>query len=108
MNKGEIWLLSFPKKSGREQEGTRPAIVIANTDTDMILAIPLTSNTHALRFPHTIEIKRSDQNSLEKDSVALLFQLQSLDKKRFISKIGALEKNTFNEIENSLKQMLNL
>lgn len=42
MNKGEIWLIDFPYKSGREQSGTRPSIVMADTGTNLSLVIPLT------------------------------------------------------------------
>ena len=35
------------KKKGREQEGIRPGIIIADTKTDLILVIPLTSNLEA-------------------------------------------------------------
>ena len=109
MEKGELWIVKFPSRRGREQEGIRPGIVMADTDTDLILVIPMTSNLEALeRLPHTRKIKKSDSNGLNKDSVALVFQLQVLDKKRFMSKIGNLEEFYIKEINQMLRDLLKL
>ena len=83
MIKGELWIVKFPPKGGRKQTGTRPSIVIADTKTDLILLTPLTSNLGALeKLPYTINIRKSELNGLEKDSVALILQLQVIDIKR--------------------------
>jgi mRNA interferase MazF len=109
VEKGEIWIVKFPSKRGREQEGTRPVIVIADTQTDLALIILLTSNIEALRkFLDTIGIEKSNINKLDKKSVALVFQLQALDKKRFISKIGALEDIYLEQVNEKLRQLLKL
>ena len=102
IKKGEIWILKFPSKSGKEQKGMRPAIILADTTTEIALSIPLTSNLHALKFPHTMEIKRSEKNNLEKDSIALIFHLQAIDKKRFVNKIGDLEEENIKKINEFL------
>ena len=59
MKKAEIWLLEIPSKNGHEQAGTRPGIVIATTNIEMVTVIPLTSNQLATRFPHVCLIKKS-------------------------------------------------
>ena len=107
--KGELFIIKFPSKKGREQEGIRPGIIIADTKTDLILVIPLTSNLEASKkFSYTFIIKKSEENNLEKDSVALVFQLQALDKKRLIKKIGSLEDQYLKRIDNELKILLKL
>ena|SRR3989338_5498863 len=109
MEKGEIWIVQFYSKKGREQEGTRPAIIIADTKTDLILIIPLTSNLEALKkLPFTLEVKKSHENNLDKDSVALIFQLQAIDKKRLISKIGDIESHYLDKINEVIKDLLKL
>ena len=105
MIRGELWIIKLPFIEGREQRGTRPCLVLADTKTNMIITIPLTSNLQALRFPNTIEIKKSLQNGLEKDSVALVFHIQSLDKKRFVRKIGVIEKEYLDKIEDLLRRL---
>lgn len=109
MNKGEIWIIDFPSKSGREQSGTRPSIVIGDTGINLALVIPLTSNLQALtRLPYTLKINKSEENNLDKNSIALVLQLQTLDKKRFISKIGVLENSYIREIDKEIKKLLQL
>lgn len=108
MNEGEIWVIELPFKNGNEQRGKRPGIILANTKTNMVLTIPITSNRQALRFPNTLEIEKSDENGLDKNSIALIFQIQSLDKRRFINKIGKLEESYTNKIKNKIKEMCNI
>jgi len=81
---------------------------MADTKTGLIVTIPLTSNLQALRFPNTIEIKKSELNKLNKNSVALVFQLQSLDKKRFVRKIGEIEESHMKKIDDHLIRLLRL
>ena len=107
MKKGEIWLVELPSADGREQVGSRPAIIMAETEIVNIV-IPLTSNIQALRFPHTIEIKPSKKNNLSAISVGLVFQIRALDKKRFKNKLGELDDKNLKEVDIMLKKMLNL
>ena len=107
MEKGEIWVVRLFSKEGREQEGIRPAIIISDTKTDLALLIPLTSNLESLeKLPFTLEIKKTKDNKLIKDSVALVFQLQAMDKRRLVSRIGNLEKFHLKKIDNLLKILL--
>lgn len=108
MKKGEVWVLNLQFTKTREQSGARPGIVISDTQTGMILTVPLTSNIQALRFPHTLEIRRSEKNGLEKDSIALAFQIQSLDKNRFLYKIGNIEDRFLRAIDLLLKKLLEI
>jgi len=108
MNKGEIWLVELMFKTGREQSGTRPCIIIAPTKTKMVIVVPLTSNLQALRFADTIQIKRSLENNLEKNSVGLIFHLQSIDKRRLIRNLGRVEKIYMNDINARLKHLLSI
>lgn len=108
MNKGEIWIVELPFKNGREQRGKRPCIILGDSKIGMIITIPLTSNLQALRFPYTVEIKKSVQNGLEADSIALVFQIQSLDQRRFKNKIGTLEKSYIDKISSMVKELMEL
>ena len=55
MERGEIWIVKLPEiADGHEQQGTRPYLILA-TAINVIVVIPLTTNTKALRFPHTLE-----------------------------------------------------
>lgn len=108
MKKGEIWLIELPFVEGREQQGIRPGIILADTKTTMTIVIPLTTHVSALQFPNTYLTKKSNKNNLEADSVALLFQIRALDKRRFIHKLGELEPYNLKKITGLLREMLEL
>ena len=59
-------------------------------------------------MPFTLEIRESRENNLDKDSIALVFQLQTLDKKRLISKIGDIESDYLQKINEIIKNLLKL
>jgi len=108
MNKGEIWLVDIPATDGHEQSGKRPVIILADTMANIVIIIPFTSNVQALRFPHTIEIKPSKTNGLTAKSVALVFQVRAIDKKRLKNKIGIIEAGIIKKIENVLKSLFKI
>ncbi len=108
MKKGEIWLVELPSANGHEQTGTRPVVVLAETEADIVIIVPCTSNLQALRFPHTIEVKPSPQNGLTAISIALIFQVRAIDKKRLKKKIGDLEEMTLKELDIIFAKMLRL
>ena len=97
-----------PIKAGKKRKENAPGIILADTEIGLISVIPLTSNKLALRFQYTLEIKRSRINGLDQDSVALVFQNQTLDKKRFLTKIGVIEKEQIDEINAVLKDFFRL
>ena len=107
MKKGDLWITQYPFKGGREQSGKRPSIVMVDTDANVVIVIPLTSNLESLeKFSNTIKIIKTDANGFDWDSVALVLQIQVLDKNNFTSKVGNLENNYLEEINKNLKQLL--
>ena len=108
MNNCEIWFVELPKSNEHEQSGLRPVIVISEVDAGMVLIIPLTSNIQALRYANTIQVKPTKTNGLKENSIALIFQLRSIDRKRLLEKIGTLEKEYQEQINKMLKNILTL
>ena len=106
MKKGEIRLVEIPGSNGYEQTGTRPAIVLSEVEANIAIVIPFTSNIRALRYPHTIEVNPSVSSGLKTESVALVFQLRAIDKKRIKTKLGTLGNNEINKIDKMIKEML--
>ena len=108
MNQGEVCLVEFPSTNGHEQAGTRPVIILAETEANVVMVIPLTTNTQALRFPHTVEVRPSGRNGLTTISIGLVFQLRAIDKKRMKKKIGVIEESILRTSHKIIKNMLNL
>ena len=115
MNRGDIYYVDIPAPpggAGREQAGYLPVIVISTDRTrnacPVVTAIPLTSKTAALRFPHTAEIGPTQQNGLSMNSVALVFQIAAIDKRRFRRQAGVLDAEDLQTIEQELRLLLEL
>jgi len=90
MKNGEIWLVDLSDAKGHEQRGERPAIIVGGAN-GLVIAVPLTSNPTTARFSHTLPISPDAHNGLDVESVALVFQLTSLDRERFVHRIGTLD-----------------
>ena len=89
MNVGDLVWVEFPAGAGRAQAGRRPAIVAqashVSAKLPTVLLFPLTSQQDALRFPGTVLVEPDLGNGLRRPSVALVFQLTSIDKRFFSS-----------------------
>ncbi len=106
MKKGDIFIVELLLASGHEQVGTRPAIILADTRSPVVVVIPLTSNLQALRFPFTFLVTPSKTNGLDASSVALVLHIRAIDRKRLKNKIGFLEKTAVKEIDKVLRRLL--
>lgn len=108
MKKGDIYLVDLSSGVGHEQHGFRPAILVSESIAGMVVVLPLTTNLEALRFPYTLSIIESSVNNLEQNSVALIFQIKSIDKNRLRKKIGILPSSDLKKIDSQMKKMLRL
>ena len=109
--RGEIWQvrLSSTENVGHEQKNDRPCIVIvSNKEVSLSTVIPLTGDEHAIRLPHTHKIGATVQNGLSTDSIALIYQIKSLDHKRFLGRLGFLGKKDMKAILDLIANYLNL
>jgi mRNA interferase MazF len=74
----------------------------------IFLIVPLTSHKEALRFPYSFEIKKSEITNLDFDSVALVFQVRAIDKKRLFEKLGSLEDKDLMKLDETIKNLFKL
>jgi mRNA interferase MazF len=109
--RGDIFFADLNPVIGAEQAGNRPVLVVQNNEANAriptITVVPLTSNLRAGRFLFTVLIPTAE-SGLPKDSVALVFQLRTLDKSRFIRKIGHLSEELMEQIDSALELHLGL
>lgn len=108
MKKGDICIVDLSLGTGHEQHGKRPAVLISDTKTNIVIIVPITSNPEALRFPHTLTIVPDKQNKLDQKSIAMVFQLRSIDKTRIIKIIGRLNKKDCDALDKIIRKMLDL
>ncbi|MFH1247032.1 MAG: type II toxin-antitoxin system PemK/MazF family toxin [Candidatus Micrarchaeota archaeon] len=103
----QIWAVNLEGARGHEQKEERPAIIWKDLDhTKLAIAIPITTTLEREKFPYTHRLSPSVKNGLDKESVALIFQIRSVDKSRFVKKIGSLEETDANSISAILKDLL--
>jgi mRNA interferase MazF len=108
MARGDILLVALPDSDKREERGTRPAIAVQtdNADSPMLMVIPITSSLGALRFPLTVKLEPSSSNGLTLESVAMVFQLRAIDRRRIVKKIGTLDAESLAQIDKEIWKML--
>ncbi len=108
MARGDVFLVSLPDSDQREERGNRPEIAVQTdiANTPMLMIVPVTSSIGALRFSFTVKIEPSEQNGLTLPSVAMIFQMRAIDRKRIIRKIGALESEYLTQVDAEIWRML--
>ncbi len=109
MKRGEVWRVAIPPAPGHAQSGDRPAIIIQdeafNNSLPTTLIVPLTSKLAAGRFDGTLVIHPDSQNGLTMTSVALVFQMRTLDQRQCIKQIGNLDPASVDQILAILDQL---
>lgn len=99
-------LLQSRSNFGHEQAGTRPVVVLqtdmANEKLGTVMVAPLTSNLKAAGYLLT-HLVMAQNSGLPKDSVILLFQVRTVDKRRLERKIGHLNSEIMAKVDQALR-----
>ena len=94
VKRGDIFYADLSPVVGSEQGGTRPVLVVqndvGNKYSPTVIAAAITSRINKAKLPTHIEIDAA-RYGLQKDSVILLEQVRTIDKKRLREKIGKLD-----------------
>lgn len=110
MKVGDIYLVEIPASGGQEQQGVRPAIVVQTSENiervPTVLIVPFTTQIKAANFPFTFVVEPDFTNNLTSISVALVFQLRAIDKKRLKNRIGSLKPDNMQILKQNLENIL--
>ena len=105
IKRGDIFYADLSPVVGSEQGGIRPILVVqndvGNRYSPTIIASAITSQLTKAKLPTHIEVQ-SGQFGLPRDSVILLEQIRTLDKRRLKAKIGNLDERTMNRVDKAL------
>lgn len=111
VKRGDVYYADLSPVIGSEQGGVRPVLIvqndIGNRYSPTVVVSAITSQINKAKLPTHIEIS-SEDFSLPKDSVVLLEQIRTIDKKRLKEKIGRFDKNLMGEVDDCLKISLGL
>jgi mRNA interferase MazF len=114
MKRGEIYWADLVPRSGSEQTGRGPVIVVSHDGFNQavgwqsVIAVPIsTSASQARRGPTVVEIS-GGVAGLPRTSVAVCHQVTTLDRAKLNQRIGVLSAELLGEVEGGLKAALDL
>lgn len=106
VKRGDIYYADLSPVIGSEQGGVRPVLVVqndvGNRYSPTVIAAAITSQINKAKLPTHIEIDARDYG-LSRDSVVLLEQVRTIDKKRLKEKIGHLDERMMAQVNEALE-----
>ena len=101
VKRGDIYYADLSPVVGSEQGGLRPVLIIqndvGNRYSPTVIAAAITSRMGKTKLPTHIDIT-ADKVGLAKDSIVLLEQVRTLDKRRLKEKMGHLDETMMNAV----------
>ena len=111
VKRGDIYYADLSPVVGSEQGGIRPVLVIqndiGNKYSPTVIAAAITSQINKAKMPTHIELAAKDYG-LNKDSVILLEQIRTIDKRRLREKIGRIDDGLMASVNNALSKSFGL
>ena len=114
MRRGDIWVAVLAPRSGSEEKGRRPVIVVSHDGFNSVpgwrsvVVIPVsTSRSQAARGPTAVGID-AGSGGLRHGSVALCHQVTTLSREKLSRRIGSLSRSDMELVSSGLKAALDL
>ena len=105
VKRGEIYYADLSPVVGSEQGGVRPVLIVqndtGNRHSPTVIAAAITSQLNKAKLPTHIEIEARTYG-LSKDSVILLEQVRTLDKRRLREKMGRLDEQVMGQVDDAI------
>jgi len=104
--RGDIYLVNFDPTVGSEIKKTRPALIlqndIANEHSPITIVAAITSKFDDKLYPTEVLIPQGT-GGLSTDSIVLLNQIRSIDKRRLVKKLGAVTPSTMMRVDRAIQ-----
>ena len=105
IKRGDIYYADLSPVVGSEQGGMRPVLIVQNNVgnrfSPTVIAAAITSQLKKAKLPTHIEIEARTYG-LSKDSVVLLEQVRTLDKRRLREKMGRLDESVMERVDDAI------
>ena len=102
VKRGDIFYADLSPVVGSEQGGCRPVLIVqndtGNRHSPTVIAAAITSRTGKAKLPTHIELP-GQSSGLPRDSIILLEQIRTLDKKRLREKMGRVEDDIMQQVD---------
>ena len=110
--RGDIYLVNFDPTLGAEIRKTRPALIlqndIGNKFSPVTIMAAISSKFEEPLYPTEVLISAKALTGLTVDSVVLLNQIRTIDKKRLVKQLGTLSAAEMEEVNQALRISLAL
>lgn len=111
IRRGDVYYADLRPVIGSEQGGIRPVLIIqndtGNKHSPTIICAAITSKMNKAKLPTHVELD-SSRYEMVKDSVILLEQLRTIDKRRLKDKVCHLDSEILTKVDKALKISLEL
>ena len=111
VRRGDVYYADLRPVIGSEQGGIRPVLIIqndmGNKHSPTVICAAITSKMNKAKLPTHVELD-SRRYNMVKDSVTLLEQLRTIDKKRLKDKVCHLDEEILNKVDRALLVSLEL
>ncbi|MCR1795713.1 type II toxin-antitoxin system PemK/MazF family toxin [Leptospira sp. id769339] len=112
MIRGEIWWVDLGIPFGSEPGFKRPVLIVQDdsfneSNINTVIVVSITSNLNLAEAPGNVLLSKKDSN-LSKDSVVNVSQIVTLDRERFLDKVGKLKSSKMADVEEGLKLVIGL
>ena len=105
IKRGDVYYADLSPVIGSEQGGLRPVLIIqndvGNKHSPTVITAAITSQTNKTKIPTHIQLY-TEKFGLAKNSVIMLEQIRTIDKRRLQEKIGRLDANLMDRINNAI------
>lgn len=105
IRRGDIYYADLSPVVGSEQGGMRPVLIVqndtGNKHSPTVIAAAITSQTAKARLPTHIELEAKSYG-LTRDSVVLLEQIRTIDKRRLKERMGKLDIGLMDRVDNAI------
>ena len=105
VHRGEVFYADLSPVVGSEQGGIRPVLIVqndvGNRYSPTVIAAAITSQQNKAKLPTHIEISAKSVG-LTKNSVVLLEQIRTLDKRRLKERMGALDTQMMRQVDDAM------
>ena len=105
-HRGDIYYADLSPVVGSEQGGVRPVLIeqndVGNRFSPTVIAAAITSQKDKAKLPTHIQL-RSEGSGLARDSIVLLEQIRTLDKRRLKEHMGRLDEESMLRIDEALQ-----
>ena len=105
VKRGDIFYADLSPVVGSEQGGTRPVLIVqndtGNKHSPTVIAAAITSQTGKAKLPTHISLTGRDVG-LSKDSIVLLEQIRTIDKRRLRERAGRIPPDDMRRVDEAL------